>query len=72
LRESKKRELSGVLPDDFGYSSRALEVRKVGLEALVCGVVLEHAYDPKRISEEDMDGLLRSVFDFLIQPEPGR
>ncbi len=39
------------------------------LEATLHGLVLEHAYDPAAISEQQLIALLRQIFDSLVQPQ---
>lgn len=45
-----------------------LEAVKVGLEAAIQGVVLERAYDPKRLTDAQTRELLGKIFDALIPP----
>lgn len=40
--------------------------KKVILEVAMNGLVLEHAYDPKRVSREDASTLLGEVFDLMV------
>ncbi len=39
------------------------------LEATLHGLVLEHAYDPATISEQQLIAFLRQIFDLLVQPQ---
>ncbi len=57
------------LPARVQLRADADEVRRVALEATLNGLVLEHAYDSKRISEDQVASILRRVFDLLMQPE---
>jgi AcrR family transcriptional regulator len=50
--------------------SEGKEVAKVMLEVTLSGLVLERAYDPKRISERQMQQILGRVFDVFLQTEP--
>ncbi len=58
------------LPARVQLRADADEVRRVALEAALNGLVLEHAYDSKRISEDQVASILRRIFDLLMQPEP--
>jgi AcrR family transcriptional regulator len=42
------------------------EVNKVLLEVVLSGLVLEHAYDPKRVSSKQLAEMLGRTFDMLI------
>jgi hypothetical protein len=42
---------------------------RTALETTLSGLVLENAYDPKRISEDQVVSVLRRVFDMLVQSE---
>lgn len=61
--------LQALLPARVQMSPNSNEVRRAALEATLNGLVLEHAYDPKRISEEQALSILRRVFDSLMQPD---
>jgi AcrR family transcriptional regulator len=41
-------------------------LKKVVLEITLSGLVLEHAYDPKRVSQKDAVGLLGRIFDLMV------
>jgi len=45
------------------------EGRWAALEANLNGLVLEHAYDPKRITEEQVRSTLKRVFELLVGQE---
>jgi AcrR family transcriptional regulator len=62
------RPLEGVIPL-LHQACEGFEARKVGLEAALTGLVIEHAYDPKRISESEVRSLLRCIFDALVAPQ---
>jgi hypothetical protein len=59
-------QLKGLLPGCGESNPQAHEVCRAALEATLNGLVLEHAYDPKRISEEQAAGILGRVFDLLM------
>ena len=60
--------IPGVLPARLQSASEYEELR-TALEATLSGLVLENAYDPKRISEDQVVSVLRRVFDILTQSE---
>jgi len=45
------------------------ERTKVALEALLNGLVLEYAYDPERISRDEVSALLEQYFDLMVRSE---
>jgi hypothetical protein len=60
--------IPGLLPARLQSASEYEELR-TALEATLSGLVLENAYDPKRISEDQVVSVLRRVFDMLMQSE---
>jgi hypothetical protein len=68
IRSSVKiNDIQSLLPARIQVSPNSNEVRRTALEAALNGLVLEHAYDPKRISEKQVASILRRIFDLLIQ-----
>jgi AcrR family transcriptional regulator len=59
--------LKDLLPlmDECGSDDK--EVAKVMLDVTLSGLVLERAYDPKRISEQQMRNILGRVFDMFAR-----
>lgn len=55
-----------LLPERLRSDERLHEVRRLGLEAMLNGLVLERACDPKRISEAEAVRLLRHAFDAML------
>lgn len=55
-----------LLPERLRGDARLHEVRRAGLEAMLNGLVLERACDPKRISEVEAARLLRHAFDAML------
>jgi AcrR family transcriptional regulator len=56
----------------LGHNQRdpdAERLKKVVLEITLSGLVLEHAYDPKRVSQKDAVALLGRVFDLMVAAE---
>jgi AcrR family transcriptional regulator len=67
IRSSLIQDLiPGVLAPRLQSSSEYEEVR-TALEATLSGLVLENAYDPKRISGDQVVSILRRVFNLLVQ-----
>ncbi len=64
----KTESIMNLLPGRVQASSDSDEARRAALEATLGGLWLEHAYDPKRISEDQAIALLRRVFDTVMQP----
>jgi AcrR family transcriptional regulator len=58
--------IPGILGAKLQASSEYEQLR-TALEATLGGLVLEHAYDPKRISGEQVLSILRRVFNMLVQ-----
>lgn len=58
-----KPELEPLFPAAFQGPPEVQEAKRLALEAMLTGVVLETAYDPKRVSEEGVQSILRQAFD---------
>lgn len=56
-----------LLPDIKECKSEGKEAVKALFEVTLSGLVLERAYDPKRISEREMQQILGRVFDVFMQ-----
>jgi len=70
IRASLKLEvIDQLLPARLHTSRESEELRKISLDVILNGLVLEHAYDPERISEKQVVSLLERLFDVLIQPK---
>jgi AcrR family transcriptional regulator len=70
IRASLKLEIiDQLLPDRLRASRESEELRKLALDVILSGLVLEHAYDPERISERQVVSLLERLFDVLMQPQ---
>jgi AcrR family transcriptional regulator len=70
IRASLKYEAVAQLLPWHG-SEEPKEPDKVLLEVVLAGLVLEHSYDPKRISARQTAETLGRVFDLLIAPQKG-
>lgn len=58
-----------LLPERVHLDPELIELRRVALEGTLNGLALEHAYDPKRISEDQLGSILRQTFNLLMRPE---
>ncbi len=61
--------LETLLPAHLQVGKESHEVRRAALEAALNGLVLENAYDPKRISEDQVISILRRVFNMLLETQ---
>jgi AcrR family transcriptional regulator len=67
IRESLKIEtISKLIPELMKSGRESREVRRVALEAVLNGLVLEHAYDPATISQAQATAVLGRMFDVLM------
>jgi AcrR family transcriptional regulator len=67
IRESLKVETIGnLIPELMRDRREWREVRRVALEAVLNGLVLEHAYDPETISQAQAIAVLGRMFDVLM------
>lgn len=64
LSYSFLKDLFPLMKED---GSEDKEVAKVMLDVALSGLVLERAYDPKRISEQQVQQILGRVFDVFMQ-----
>ncbi len=67
IRDSLHMELMSRLKHSTAISAEARNHAKILLEVIWSGLVLEHAYDPKRISAAEVTCLLGRMFDLLIR-----
>jgi len=67
IRSSLNMDLIPGLFPRKPVSNSEYEELKTALEATLSGLVLENAYDPKRISGDQVVCILRRVFDMLVQ-----
>jgi AcrR family transcriptional regulator len=67
IRESLKLEtISKLIPELMRSGRESREVRRVALEAVLNGLVLEYAYDPETISQAQATVVLGRMFDILM------
>jgi AcrR family transcriptional regulator len=70
IRQALRHEIEGLLPSDMRPSFQQESLLPVVLEALLQGLILEHAYDPDALKQEEVEGLLQRVFNLLTnRPE---
>jgi len=70
IRESLKLEtISKLIPELMKGGRESRDLRRVALEAVLNGLVLEHSYDPETISNAQATTLLGRMFDVLMPPE---
>lgn len=67
VRMIPKPELERLLPGQLQGPAGSQEMKRVTLEALLTGLNLESAYDPKRVPEHLVQSILRQVFDMAQQ-----
>ncbi len=58
--------IAQLMPRGIKGAGKAQESRKVALEAILNGLVLERAYDPRRISKTRLAAFLRQLFDAVL------
>jgi AcrR family transcriptional regulator len=61
-------KIQQLLPSEAAEMLKTEEPVRRALEATLHGLVLEHAYDPSAISEQQVITFLRQIFDVLVQP----
>src|SRR5580658_411950 len=67
IRESLKLDTIAKLVPELMKGGRELrEARRAALEAVLNGLVLEHAYDPETISQGQATAVLGRMFDVLM------
>lgn len=66
VRAFKTTALQSLLPARVHVNADSFEARRTVLEAALNGLVIEHAYDPLRISEAQVAFALKQVFDMVM------
>lgn len=69
IRTSLKLESMEKLLSRKERNPNLERLKKIVLEIMLSGLVLEHAYDPKRVSQKDAVALLGRVFDSVVEAE---
>jgi AcrR family transcriptional regulator len=73
IRESLKLEMiSKLIPELMRGARQSRELRRVALEAVLNGLVLEHAYDPETLSQTQAVNVLGRMFDVLMPQQRHR
>lgn len=67
LVSTKAEMLQGLGLSGMPWDAASEEPRRAALEAVLSGLVLENAFDPKRISEQQLTILLQMMFNLLIR-----
>ena len=62
----KVSAIEGLIPDNRGCDSESVPPVIVALQAALEGMVLEQAFDPQAISQEQAAIILRRIFDTLV------
>lgn len=70
IRDSFHIELKSKLHSSGLLPPEAEKQAKILLEVIWSGLVLEHAYDPKRISAEEVTQLMARMFDLITLEKP--
>ncbi len=71
-RNMKTGEIGRMLCDETMWSAEKQEVIRVTLQTMLHGLVVERAYDPSSLSEEQQAELLGRIFDFIVtRPQTG-
>lgn len=65
--QMKLESIQRLLPSQLQRSHESQELRRIALEAVLNGLVLERAYDPKGITDSQVATLLSNLFDTLVQ-----
>jgi|SRR5947209_7029886 AcrR family transcriptional regulator len=71
IRQAFRHEIEGLLPSDMRPSFQQESLLPVVLEALLHGLILEHAYDSAALQQEEVEGVLRRVFHLLTNVPEG-
>ena len=66
IRASLKLDTVTLVPELMTTGRESRDVRRAALEAVLNGLVLEHAYDPQTISKTQAATLLGWMFDVLV------
>jgi len=73
IRQAFRHEIEGLLPGHLRGNSQQESTLPAVLEALLHGLILEHAYDSATLKQEEVEGVLRHVFPLLTSgPEDER
>ena len=62
----KLDDVEPLLPWDLRKSPDRHNVKRLTLEVVRTALILEHAYDPAALGEEQVVGILRQLFDAVV------
>jgi len=69
IRQAFRQEIEGLLPAPMGLGPEQESIIRIVLEALLHGLTLEQAYDPSVLGREQIESVLRRVFNLLTCAE---
>ncbi len=69
IRETFRQEIENLLPSRLRMSGEQESAVRIVLEALLHGLILEHAYDPAALGREEAEHVLRLVFNLLTSTQ---
>jgi AcrR family transcriptional regulator len=69
IRQAFRQEIESLLPHNMRWGSEQESVIRIVLEALLHGLTLEHAYDSSVLKREQVERVLRRVFNLLTYAE---
>lgn len=69
IRQAFRQEIEGLLPPPMRFGPEQESAVRIVLEALLHGLTLEQAYDPSVLQREQIEGVLRRVFNLLTCAE---
>jgi AcrR family transcriptional regulator len=61
-------QVDDLLPAKWKAMRSDHDVKRRSLEGILHGLMLEHAYDPRTLSEEQVSAILGKIFDTLVEP----
>ena len=64
----KLDDIERLLPSELQRARATHTVKKLTLEVILTGLVLENAYDPEGMPEDQMIAVLRQLFDAVTRP----
>lgn len=67
----KKSALGSLLPEMVNRDDQTYQSIRKALEGTLHGLILEHAYDPRTMPEDQMERYLHQIFDVLTEDYTG-
>jgi AcrR family transcriptional regulator len=62
----KSQSLMPALPAELVWNQAVHRLRSTVLQAVLHGLILEHAYDPEAVPEDQLESMLGSIFDAVV------